>query len=119
VGSAERTLEDIARENGTSAMGLYMMIKKYEPKEEETAASYTPELVEERFAGSGIGRMTLEWLLEDMGVDPGVARERLAASGIEITAGETLKAAAERSEVEPIEILKVILVEGYEPAHSD
>jgi hypothetical protein len=115
--SPEQSLEDIARANDTSAMNLYMLIKKFEPRE-ELPVLYTPEMVEEKFAGTGVGRMTLKWMLEDIGVDSDVARKRLSANNIDIAEDETLKAAAERTGVEPIEMLKVIMVEGYEPAFS-
>lgn len=118
VASIEDTLEEIARDNDTSPMDLYMLIRKFE-KKEEPSALYTPESVEEKFAGMGVGRMTLDWLIEDVNIAPAIARRRLAASGLDVREGETIKMAAERHGMNPIEIVKFVLVEGYRPEKSD
>ena len=106
------SLDKIAKANNTSPLKLYMIIRKLEPKPERGIA-YTPELVEEKFTGTGLGQRTLDVLLEKVGVEKRIAEARLRKNGIIIKKDEKLRQAAERYEINPIDILKVILVEDY------
>jgi len=108
-------LEDIARANRTSSMELYRLIKQFEPTPDVTETVYTPELVEETFAGTGLGRKALPWVVQDLGLNPVSVRARMVSNGIRISDTETLKQAAERYGIEPIDILKIALVDGYTP----
>jgi len=118
--STEQSLLEIAEQNGVSPMDLYMMIKKFEPSKAITDSTiYTPETVEIEFSGTGIGNRSLQGICESFGIDISLTRSRLARSGIEIKADDTLKKAAERYDTESIELLKAILVEGYEIPGSD
>ena len=112
--SNRETLEEIARNNNTSPMYIYAMIEKYEEKprvmKQET---YTPELVEEQFAGMGIGRKTLETVCAEIGVDIAQAKEQLSKQNIVIKEDEAMKKAAEKLGVAPLDILKIILVKDF------
>jgi hypothetical protein len=116
VTGPDMKLADIAHENRTTPMKLYRLIKRFEPREDAAAVRYTAGLVDEKFAGTGLGRKALPWILDDLQMDPAVADSRLEAQGLDVKETETLKQAADRNGVEPIDILKVILVEGYVPA---
>jgi len=108
------TLEQIARRNKTSPMHIYMMIKKYEQKPEVVKGqTYTPEMVEEQFAGMGIGRKTLKAVCAEIGVDIAQAKGRIAKQNILIKEDEALKKAAEKHGVTPLDILKIILVKDF------
>jgi hypothetical protein len=110
----EETLEEIAVRNGMTPMDIYVVIKKFEENMAPAAGvAFTPDMVDEQFTGTGLGRKQLPWLLEDLEIDPGLAEEKLAAQGIEIKEDETMKAAGTRYGIDPIDILKIILVEGY------
>lgn len=112
--SVEEKLKDIAAANNITPMEVYIPIKKYEEKiAEEAGIVFTPDMVDEKFSGTGIGNKALSWIVEDIGADPKLAEERLAKNGIKIGAEESLKAAAARYGIEPIDILKIILVEDY------
>ena len=58
INSPANSLEEIALSKRTSGMGVYEVIKKLEPKPEVMGPgeSWTPEKIEETFAGTGIGR---------------------------------------------------------------
>ena len=106
------SLEKIAEANETTPLHLYMLVKKFEKKSDGDIA-YTPESVEEQFAGTGIGRKTLSQIIEDAGIERGIAAGRLRENDISVRDDETLKAAADRNGVKPIDILTAILVEDY------
>lgn len=115
IDSVEATLEDIAKDNRISPMDLYMIIKKYEIPDESTGSKiYTPELVEVEFAGTNIGNKSLKSICSKINVEVSVALDKLKKNGIESESDETLKKAAEKINVNPIEILKILLVENYQ-----
>ncbi len=111
--SAEEKLEDIARANGLTPKDIYVLIKPFEIPEDPEQKGYDADLVEEMFAGTGLGNKRLEWIIEDTGVDPAVARRRLDDQGIRIGPVEVFKKAAGRYGLEPIDLLKIIMIEGY------
>jgi hypothetical protein len=114
--NADQTLEEIAAANEISPMNLYLLIKKFEPAPEpEKLAAYTAESIEVEFSGTGIGNKTLGAVCERLGLDPATALERLKATSINTTAGETLKNIAESNGTDPIEIMKTIVIDGYQP----
>lgn len=114
--SGEETLEDIARNNNTSPMNIYLLIKKFEPvPEPEKLKSYTPESVELEFSGTNLGNKSLSAMSENLGLDLPTVLGRLTALGIEAGADETLKKIAEKHDTAPIELLKAIIIEGYTP----
>jgi hypothetical protein len=112
--SSEETLEEIGKANDISPMNLYLLIKKFEPvPSPEELMRYTPESVEVEFSGTGIGNKTIRSICEQLGLDPAVAVQRLELSGISGDMSLTLKAAALEANTEPIEIMKILLIDGY------
>ncbi len=71
---------------------------------------YTDDLVDERFEGRGLGRKTLAMLADEIGFDLAKAKDKLAARNLVMKDDETLKDAAARAGMAPMEILKIILV---------
>jgi len=113
VGSVKLTLKEIAEANKISPMDLYMLIKKFEAVEEiSEAKEYTPEMVEHEFAGSGLGNRTIESLSQNLNIESDIITQRLRRAGFEIDISETLKKAAERYDLTPVELLKIMLVEN-------
>lgn len=111
------SLQKIAKANRTSPMMIYRMIKKFEVASASADAeggAFTPDLVEEKFAGTGVGRKTLGEVIRQTGVDPAAVKERLAKSRMQMKNEETFHDAAARRKVTPMEILKVVLVENFE-----
>jgi hypothetical protein len=112
VESASKTLLEISQANSTTPMDLYVMIKKFERKEVfPEGAVWTADMVDEKFAGTGLGRKTLDQAARDAGLDPALAAERLEKKGIPVESGETLKQAAERHGLKPIDFVKALLVQ--------
>jgi hypothetical protein len=112
--SDRETLEAIGVANDISPMNLYLLIKKFEPvPAPEKLEAFTPESVEVEFSGTGVGNKSLRFICERTALDPGVAKARLAAAGIPADMDRTVKSLAESVQAQPIEILKVLLVEGY------
>jgi len=112
--SPEEALEDIARNNGISPMDLYMIIEKFEtPMGRDSSRTYTPTMVEVEFGGTGLGNKTLTKICRDMEISLTEAERRLTASGLKMETDETLKSAADRYDLTPIDILKIILVEDF------
>jgi len=71
---------------------------------------YTNDLVVERFEGKGIGRKTLEAICLELNLDPARIKQKLAAQQMAVKDDETLKDAASRLGVLPIELLKAMVV---------
>lgn len=117
VSNPKASIAEIAKNNGKSPLQLYMVLKPLEGKTASlsTAAAITPEQVEERFDGSGIGRKTVAEVVASMKADGAAIRRRFTALNIDAKEDEPLKQAAERNGVGPIELLKAMLVEGYDP----
>jgi len=110
----KQKLIDIARANGTNPMNIYMLIRKFEaPMEVTPGVVYTPELVEERFGGRGLGAKTLAQICAEVGVPIDDAKLRLTKAGMDVKPEEKMKAIAERHSKVPLDVLKHILVEGY------
>jgi hypothetical protein len=71
---------------------------------------YTADLVVERFEGKGIGRKNLATVCRELDLDSAIIKQKLAAKSLSVKDGETLKEAAERLSVDPIELLTTMLV---------
>jgi hypothetical protein len=112
------SLQKIAEKNRTSPMLIYQVIKKFEgisaPPAETKGAGFTPDLVDEKFGGTGVGRKTLGEIMQETGADRSRVKERLTRNKIEMKEDETFHDAAGRRGITPLEVLKVVLVEKYE-----
>jgi len=134
------SLAVIAKNHGTSPVKLYQLIKPLEGSaagmvtaaaapEAMTKASlqtatpsatppaapagqsvYTDEMVDEKFEGRGMGRMTLAMLASEIGFDLAKAKKKLSARNVVMKDDETLKEAATKAGTAPMEIMKIILV---------
>ena len=82
------------------------------PAAKETAPPlcYTGDMVVERFEGKGIGRKSLAVICQELHLDCAKIQQKLNAKQVTIKDGETLKDAATRQGMLPIELLKTILV---------
>jgi hypothetical protein len=70
-------------------------------------------MVDDRFAGKGMGKKKLGEVCKEIGLDLNQAKERLAKSQVPAGDEETLHDLAARVKVTPMEILKILLVENY------
>ena len=112
--SAEEILQDIGKNNNISPMNIYLLIKKFEPAPEpEKLDTYTSESIEIEFSGTGYGNKTIESICEQLGIDTSLAITRLTLSGIPHNLNQTMKATVETAETKAIEIMKILLIDGY------
>ena len=112
----DQTLEEIGNNNNISPMNLYLLIKKYEPAPEpEKLSTYTPESIEVEFMGTGFGNKSIGSICEKLGLDKTAAVSRLNSVGISADLEQTMKSAATAANIEAIEVMKVLLIEGYRP----
>jgi hypothetical protein len=113
VNNPKDTLAEIAASKDTSGMGVYKVIKKLENKPEamKPGTAWTPDKIEETFAGTGLGRKTFGQIIKDLGLDPETARKRLKRVNIEARDDDKIKALADKHDSTPIKILTIMLVE--------
>lgn len=111
--SDKGTLEEIALANQTTPVYLYAAIKSLEPKFEapKPGVKWTPELVEEKFAGKGLGRLTLKAVCEQIGMEQGKALAKLRNLNIEMKPQDKFKATAEKHGTNPMALLTKLLVD--------
>ena len=114
VKSVKDSIGKISKENGISPMNLYQHIKDLEPAQKPAAEkSYTPKMVEDEFADTGIGQKTFIQLCQTLEIDLEKAKETLIKNGIQFKETEKFKQIATTNDTDPIEILKMILVKDY------
>ncbi len=107
-------LKDIAALNSITPLDVYRAIKHLE-KRPDIKSRLTPADVEAWFAGTGLGRKTLAQVAEELSMDLPTAQARLKRAGVEAQAQDKLKAIAEIHGMEPNDMVKILLIEGYRP----
>ena len=112
VNNPDETLGDIGDSKGTSGMGVYVVIKKFEPKPKtmKPGSVWTPGMIEEVFAGTGVGRKSIGQIITAHGLDPKTVYHRLKEGGIEAEGDDKIKELADKYDSTPIKILTIILV---------
>jgi hypothetical protein len=113
----DTTLRRIADDNDRTPDEIYSVIRHVRaaavPASPE--GSWTPTAVEARFAGAGIGRLTVAQLAAEGGIELDVAQGRLAALDLPTAADGRLKAMADAARLQPLDVAKALLVDGYVP----
>jgi len=111
MNNPDDTLDKIADSRGTSGRGVYEVIKKLEQKPQtmKPGSVWTPEMVEESFAGTGVGRKSIGQLIRDHGLDNKTVYQRLKANGMEAGDDDKIKKLADKYNSTPIKILTIIL----------
>jgi hypothetical protein len=113
VDSPKSTLTEIADSKNTSGLGVYAVIKKLEAKPEpmKPGMVWTPDKIEETFAGTGLGQKKIGQIIKELGIDPQVAHKRLKQGGVQAGDEDKLKALADKHNTTPIKLLNIILLE--------
>jgi len=114
----ETTIRRIAEDNGRSPAEVYQVIRAARAVA-APADDWTPATVEIRFGGAGMGRLTVAQLAAEAGMPLDEAQARLAALGLPTAAETRLREMAEAAGLEPLEVAKAALVEGYVPVGKD
>ncbi len=114
--SERDSLERIARLNDTTPMAIYELFRQFEKTGAADPPPVTPEEVEARYGGTGLGRKGLGEIADKVGLDIDVALQRLKEAGIEASKEDNARELAERHELSPVDLLKVMMVPGFRPA---
>jgi hypothetical protein len=106
----ESTFKEIAAENGMNPSELYKIIlparqKKQQPAEQSDKVDMSKY---ESLQGTGMGMKTISQVAEACGITAQEAVLRLSKNSIEISEGDTLKEAAEKASLTPIEVYAII-----------
>ena len=72
---------------------------------------WTPDMVEETFAGTGVGRKSIAQIIKNHGLDPETVYHRLKEGGIEAKDDDKIKELADKHDSTPIRILTIMLVD--------
>jgi hypothetical protein len=113
VSNPGEALDMIAASKGTSGMEVYSVIKKLEsePVAMKSGTVWTPEKIEETFAGTGLGRKTFGQIIGDLALDAQTVRKRLNKVNIRVNDNDKIKDLADKHNTTPIKILTLILIE--------
>lgn len=113
----DTTLRRIADDNDLTPDEIYSVIRHVRTAAVSASpgGSWTPASVEARFAGVGIGRLTVAQLAAEGGIELNVAQGRLAALDLPTAADGRLKAMADAAGLQPLDVAKALLVDGYVP----
>ena len=114
VPEQQMKLKDIAALNSITPMQIYLVIKPLEQRP-KLKASFKPEDVEAQFSGTGIGRKTLAEMAAELKLDAATAEARLAMVGVKGKADDKMKAIGDAHDLDAIELVKILLIEGYRP----
>jgi hypothetical protein len=94
-------------------MGVYEVIQRLEskPKTMKSGPVWTPEMVEETFAGTGVGRHRIGQIIRAHGLGPKTVYHRLKEGGIEANDDDKIKELARKYDSTPIKILTIMLAD--------
>lgn len=106
--SQRDSLDKIARANDTTPVVLYGLIRQYEKPGSAGDTPLTPEALEAKYAGTGLGRKSLAELCQTVGIELSQGLSRLNAAGIAAQADETAREVADRHDLSPIDLLKIM-----------
>ena len=103
------SLEKIARRNQTTPMALYGLIRQYMRRPSDQHEVMTPEAIEAKYAGTGLGRKSLEVLCETVGIDLQQGLEKLAAADIQAQGSDNAREIADRYGLTPLDLLQIMM----------
>ena len=112
--SIRQPIGKIAEANGLNPMQLYSYIKQFEAKPEPVKDKvFTSNEVEDTYNGTGIGKKSLFAISEMLGVPLDDILKKLSSVNMPATKDETTKAIGRKYNIEPIDIMKIILVPDF------
>lgn len=104
------TLENISRKNNITPMSIYEIIRVHQlPVSEQDTGLSSPEEIEERFSGTGLGRKSLAEICIESGIDLEVALDRLSKAGISASGEDKARPLADKYDRSPIDLLKIMM----------
>ncbi len=117
IGSPNDSLESIARANAITPASLYAVIKPLEQAAAPVSDTvvWSATLVEERFAGTGIGRKSLTEIAALLNLPLAQIQQRLALQGVAPEPQQSLRELAEARGSSPIDLMKQLLIDSQAP----
>ena len=104
------TLNSIALRNNTTPMAIYEIVREYKLTEPATVlVSMSPEDIEAKFSGTGLGKKTIAEICRENGIDLLSGLEKLDQAGVSATGDEKARELADRHKLTPIDLIKIIL----------
>jgi len=104
------TLEDIARQNNTTPVSIYEIMRTHElPVSQQRTGLSSREDIEVKFSRTGLGRKTLADICRESGVDPEVGLDRLSRAGISASGEDKVRSIAEKHDRKPVDLLEIML----------
>jgi hypothetical protein len=118
IDSERDSLTRIARANGVTPADVYVLIKPLETPSSPVNAGvlWTEALIEERFAGKGIGRKTLAQIADMLGMRTERVQQALRQGDNPPAAEASLRELAEARGATPIELMQQLLIGNPNPA---
>jgi hypothetical protein len=107
----ESTFKAIADENGMNPSELYKIILPARQKKGQQPAEQSDKVDMSKYEslqGTGMGMKSIAQAAESCGITPEEAVLRLSKNGVEVSKDDTLKEAAEKASLTPIEVYAVI-----------
>jgi Domain of unknown function (DUF4405) len=110
-------LSAVALKAERSAAEVYGVIAAGEKavRAQEPAKVWTPEELDTRYGGTGVGRRSIIQLADEFSLPREIVITRLAAIGVAARGEDRLKDLAERIGLDAMELFKAALIEGYLP----
>ena len=110
---------EIAAGKDTSGMRANELIRQLEQRSAAThgATTWKPAKIEPVFAGTGVGRPTIDQLITDDGLGHRAVRQKMEKEGIKVHR-DGIKGLADLHDFTPIKILTVIPMDKTELAPS-
>ncbi len=105
------TLDNIARNNNTTPMAIYEIIRVNKlPLEQKNNELLSFDVLEAKFSGTGLGRKTFAEICREIGIDLEVGIDRLSKAGISASGEDKARPIAEKYERNPIDLLKIMML---------
>lgn len=107
--SPKESLEQIARNNHKTPMQIYELISIHKKKEVIQIQSLSVEEIEDKLAGTGLGRKSFDELSLALGFDLETALKKLSDKGIKAEKSDSLRNVGDDNEMSPMDLLKIIV----------
>ncbi len=114
--SVNESLLSIANKNNTSPMGIYLFIKHLQEEVvTDPGAIITVQMIDD-LSGTGLGHKTISVLCDQFKVSVNDAFNRLRKHKLIFSPDDTMKEIGNKNNLHPEEVVKIVLIEGYQGA---
>jgi len=104
------TLSLTRSQHGTTPMAIYGMIKKHKIANPEIdVEQMSPDDIEAKYAGTGLGRKNLEEICREIGINSESALDRLSLVEISASGEDNARDIAEKHDRSPIDLLVIMM----------